>query len=572
MIIVFIVSFLIFGFNCVYAEQLENDIITNEEQSENNTQDNLQENENQNTKLDGAIENNETPSISNDNSDIQIQKVKVITSKVDEEGNPLIGATLQIIDKDGQVIDTWVTDGNKHETLLPDGTYILHEKEAPEGYDLAEDQEINVSIVVEVGYKANTERPNIPCETVTTYYVEVKGKRHEVYCINQFLTEPGPDADYNGKILTPEEVRNYTQQIVFKDPEYNQEAAYNHGNLTDGPIDVSDQSLTDEELYNILLDIVYRRTQARKQDRFKDTDALPDEAISFLTEMALKTYTNAGVTQIQRWDHLLDGDEALYVKENNYYWYLMHMYRDYKYDPDSPNGFRTVVGQGDAFGNFARHWTINKPLHGTRNLSVDHPIYAEFFYYLMGDEVSKNLIHPSDMHIYIYKAANTADDDEEFQNLLGITGYLEDFEPEEKNIEMINKYSTEKRNISVVKVWNDNNHENLRPNNITINLYADGEIYKSVELNESNNWSYTFEDLDVYNKGKKIIYTINESGNSKYSTEIKGDMETGFTVTNTYYEPTINPKTGDNISFYIMTLLFSLIGFISISYAYKYSE
>ena len=106
--------------------------------------------------------------------------------------------------------------------------------------------------------------------------------------------------------------------------------------------------------YNILLDIVYRRTQARKQDRFKDTDALPDEAISFLTEMALKTYTNAGVTQIQRWDHLLDGDEALYVKENNYYWYLMHMYRDYKYDPDSPNGFRTVVGQGDAFGNFGR--------------------------------------------------------------------------------------------------------------------------------------------------------------------------------------------------------------------------
>ena len=73
-------------------------------------------------------------------------------------------------------------------------------------------------------------------------------------------------------------------------------------------------------------------------------------------------------------------------------------------------------------------------------------------------------------------------------------------------------------------------------------------------------------------KVKKIIYTINESGNSKYSTEIKGDMETGFTVTNTYYEPTINPKTGDNISFYIMTLLFSLIGFISISYAYKYSE
>lgn len=525
-------------------------------------------------------DNKEVPDTTNNNDNVQnkVQKVEVITKKTDTDGNMLSGAKLQILDSDNNIVDEWISDENPRKTLLPEGNYTLHEVEAPEGYDLAEDIEFTITVEIEVGYAAKTLNPNIPCETATTYYVEIKGEKHEVYCINQFLTEPGPDANYNGSILTPETIRNYTQQIVYKDPEYNpggEGAIYNHGHLTDEPIDVSDTSLSNQELYDTLLNIIYRRTLARSQDKFSDTEALPDEAISFITEMALKTYTNAGVTQIQRWDSIQSGDEAIYVKEGNYYWYLMHMYKDYKYDPESPNGFRTIIGQGDAFGNFARHWTQKNSLHGTNNLSVDHPIYADFFYFLLGDEVSNSLVHPDDMHIYIYNALNTAEDGEKYQNLLGITGYLEDVTPKAKEITMKNDYSTEKRDIPVVKIWEDKEDYNeLRPNSVTVNLYADGELYETVELNEENNWNHKFENLDVYNKGKKIEYTINEIEVPEYDTQITGDMEIGFTVINTHFgqggndePPTDNPQTADNVMSYIMLLMICLLGLIKSSYS-----
>ncbi len=62
--------------------------------------------------------------------------------KVDDKGTPVKDAVLQIIDKDGKIIDEWTTDGKSHEVigkLVVGETYILHEKSAPEGYELAED-------------------------------------------------------------------------------------------------------------------------------------------------------------------------------------------------------------------------------------------------------------------------------------------------------------------------------------------------------------------------------------------------------------------------------------------------
>jgi uncharacterized surface anchored protein len=60
-------------------------------------------------------------------------------------GSVLAGATLQIIDKDGIVIYEWVsTDESYLIERLPQGEYTLHEAEAPEGYELAEDVKFTV--------------------------------------------------------------------------------------------------------------------------------------------------------------------------------------------------------------------------------------------------------------------------------------------------------------------------------------------------------------------------------------------------------------------------------------------
>ena len=57
--------------------------------------------------------------------------------KVDENGNPLVGATLQILDLDGNVIDEWISTDKPHQYLgLKHQKYLLNEVAAPSGYRL----------------------------------------------------------------------------------------------------------------------------------------------------------------------------------------------------------------------------------------------------------------------------------------------------------------------------------------------------------------------------------------------------------------------------------------------------
>ena len=72
----------------------------------------------------------------------------------------------------------------------------------------------------------------------------------------------------------------------------------------------------------------------------------------------------------------------------------------------------------------------------------------------------------------------------------------------------------------------------------TIHLWADGvDTGKSVTLNERNNWQHTFEGLKKKNTdGSEIQYTVKEDAITNYDSSITGDMENGFTVTNTNTE------------------------------------
>lgn len=66
---------------------------------------------------------------------------RVDAEKVDAAtGEPLEGATMQVVDAEGEIVEEWVSDEGSHriEALVP-GEYVLREAEAPEGYELAED-------------------------------------------------------------------------------------------------------------------------------------------------------------------------------------------------------------------------------------------------------------------------------------------------------------------------------------------------------------------------------------------------------------------------------------------------
>lgn len=73
---------------------------------------------------------------------------KVGIDKVDEDGKPLSGAVLQLLDAAGTEIDQWTTDGTTHrmDAILTAGAeYTLHEVSAPDGYCIAADQKITVN-------------------------------------------------------------------------------------------------------------------------------------------------------------------------------------------------------------------------------------------------------------------------------------------------------------------------------------------------------------------------------------------------------------------------------------------
>ena len=92
------------------------------------------------------------------------------------------------------------------------------------------------------------------------------------------------------------------------------------------------------------------------------------------------------------------------------------------------------------------------------------------------------------------------------------------------------------------KVWNDNNNsDNIRLDNVTVQLVADGNPVadKTAILNEINNWSASFTDLPKYANGRQIAYTVKEiSTQGGYSVAItSNETEDGtfsYTVTNTH--------------------------------------
>ena len=107
--------------------------------------------------------------------------------------------------------------------------------------------------------------------------------------------------------------------------------------------------------------------------------------------------------------------------------------------------------------------------------------------------------------------------------------------------------------IKVTKVWDDEkDRDDKRPESITINLLADGTEVRTISLtaDANGNWSvleHTFKDLPknklVDGKSVEIVYTVEEEEVDNYTTNITGNVENGFIVTNTH-EPEKISKSG----------------------------
>ena len=99
-----------------------------------------------------------------------------------------------------------------------------------------------------------------------------------------------------------------------------------------------------------------------------------------------------------------------------------------------------------------------------------------------------------------------------------------------------NTHNPETLSITAKKVWVDgSNQDNLRPLSITVNLYADGVLVDTAEMNAANLGIVTFENLPKYAGGELINYTVEEADvPAGYTVSYSGSVEDGFVITNTH--------------------------------------
>lgn len=117
-----------------------------------------------------------------------------------------------------------------------------------------------------------------------------------------------------------------------------------------------------------------------------------------------------------------------------------------------------------------------------------------------------------------------------------------------------------KSQYTVVKLWQDEDDRSQRPASITVAIYRDGVLQETQELNEGNNWTYTW-----YVAGEdRSIWTVEEQDVPEpYRVTIQQNGSV-FTVINSRPgEPEI-PETGDTFApmFWVMLMCLSGLGLL----------
>ena len=152
----------------------------------------------------------ETKRLSNNTTIIEISKTDITGEK------QLIGAKLTVLDEDGNIIDSWVSNEENHkiEGLTVGETYILREEIAPEGYEIAEEIKFKIKNDTEIQKVQMKDIPIlktvrlIKCDSITNEIIKTDFK-FGIY----------EDSECT-KLIKEIESEEQTGTVVFKDLKY----------------------------------------------------------------------------------------------------------------------------------------------------------------------------------------------------------------------------------------------------------------------------------------------------------------------------------------------------------------
>ena len=117
-------------------------------------------------------------------------------------------------------------------------------------------------------------------------------------------------------------------------------------------------------------------------------------------------------------------------------------------------------------------------------------------------------------------------------------------EVDQENLTVTNSRTPEKIAIKASKKWDDaENQDGKRPANVVVKLYKEVGGQKSEVANrtltEADQWATEFTNLNKYEKGQEVVYSLEEDAVPHYQSQVTGNAADGFVVTNTYKPETI---------------------------------
>ena len=149
--------------------------------------------------------------------------------------------------------------------------------------------------------------------------------------------------------------------------------------------------------------------------------------------------------------------------------------------------------------------------------------------------------------IYTVKEIKVGNTNVEQDNKAGeyTVSYSSESFKDTNTITITNTHIPEKTNKIVKKIWEDsNNDDGVRPTSLKVQLYKDNEKFGDpITLDESNNWTYEWKDLQKQKDKKEITYIVKELNEENEPIDNGGSYDANytatysddtFTITNTY--------------------------------------
>ena len=489
----------------------------------------------------------------------------------DDTSKGLAGAEFNLLDASGAVLATQVSDkdGNVAFTTLTEGTYTLKETKAPTNYKLDETEH-----AVVVTYDADQQ----------IYHVTIDGEAIGSKASPKLITN---ENDIKYLNLEATKVWDDQDNVEGLRPESIEFQLYKNGNAEGKPVVLSAGSdwkvtfsnLPDKDSNGNLISYTVKEVKVptyytvdKEEAQFVDGKAtITNKRTPETTEVTVKKVwddakNQDGLRPASITVHLLANGEKVQtatVSGEGETW--SHTFTNlpvykkgqkiiYTVTEDTVANYTTTIDgttitntykPGKTSLTMTKKWADAENQDGLRPKTIKVQLYAD------GQELGKVVeLSEDNKWTYTFSELDEKKDGKAVQYTVKETevpeGYTQTVEATDPGQVVIrNTHTPSKTTVQVTKKWDDSdNKDGIRPKNVKVQLYADGQKTGAViELSEENKWTYTFSDLNEKINGKAINYTVEEVDVPEgYQVTITDDGKGNFVLTNKH-EPSVPPTT-----------------------------